>query len=377
MFDRALKPHIEKALWQGKVIILYGPRQVGKTTLARAILADYPKRGLYLNCDEPDVAQSFSGRSSTEMKAVIGKYDLVVLDEAQRVSNIGLSLKLLVDTYPGIQIIATGSSSFELSDQITEPLTGRNVLFTLFPLAEGEIIGDSGLLGLRRTLEERLLFGSYPEVVAAPDLSEKEERIRAITRDYLFKDILSLQQVKKATGLQQLLQALALQIGNEVSTRELSALVGLDKATVDRYLNVLEQSFIIYRLGAFSRNLRKEIGKRCKYYFVDIGIRNSLIANFNPLALRSDVGALWENYLFMERLKANTYRQYRPNYYFWRTYDGQEIDLIEESGGSLSGYELKFAKQRYHAPRIFLENYPGSKVELVTKNNYLDFLAIG
>ena len=369
---RAIEPGIEAALFKGKAVVIYGARQVGKTTLVRDILAKYPERALYLNCDEPDIRVALADRTSTELRALIGRKTLVAIDEAQRVRNIGLTLKLLVDTFPDVQVIATGSSSFELSNTISEPLTGRKVEFHLFPLSVAELLSQETPLESQRLLELRLRFGTYPGVLAADDPASA---ILEIAQSYLYRDVLEYQTVRNPDQLRRLLQALALQVGSEVSYNELAQLVGLDKATVNRYVALLEQAYIIFHLPPFSRNLRKELAKLRKVYFCDLGVRNALINNFNPLEMRSDVGALWENFFINERTKLNHNRCRHVNTYFWRTYDGAEIDYLEEAGGQLVGFECKWAATGWRLPSAFTAAYPEASAHLVNRANYLDHLS--
>ena len=368
-YERAVQPAVEAALFKGKVIVIYGARQVGKTTLCRAILRDHPENAIYLNCDEPDIRSALTERTSTELRALIGSKTLVVIDEAQRVRNIGLTLKLLVDNFPGIQVIATGSSSFALSNEIVEPLTGRKVEFHLFPLSAAELLTQETAVESRRLLERRLRYGAYPGVITSDDPAAT---ILEITNSYLYRDALEHQTIKNPDSLRRLVQALALQVGSEVSYSELGGLVGLDKNTIARYVDLLEKGFVIFHLPPLSRNLRKELGKLRKIYFYDLGVRNALINNFNPLELRQDVGALWENFFICERLKANQRRN--VNLYFWRTYDRYELDYVEEEGGRLVGYECKWREKRWQPPGLFTQTYPGSDVHLVHRENYLEFL---
>ncbi len=370
-YRRALQSAIEAALFKGKIIILYGARQVGKTTLVQEILRHHPVPSLYLNCDEPDIREALTERTSTTLRSLIGTRRLVVIDEAQRVRNIGLTLKLLVDNLPDIQVIATGSSSFELSNRIREPLTGRKVEFHLYPLSVAELLTQETPLEAQRLLEQRLRYGLYPGVLASDDPAGA---IREIATSYLYRDVLEYQVVRNPEVLRRLLQALALQSGGEVSYNELGQLLGIDKVTVSRYIALLEQAYIIFQLPPFSRNLRKELGKLRKVYFYDLGVRNALLNAFNPLALRQDVGALWENFFISERLKYNHNRRRVVNAYFWRTYDQAELDYLEEEEGQLVGFECKWRAERWRAPAAFAQAYPGSELHLVHPQNYLDFL---
>ena len=371
-YNRDILPHIEASLFKGKVIVIYGARQVGKTTLVQHIRERYASTSLYLNCDEPDIRASLTEQTSTVLRRLIGNYSLVVIDEAQRVRNIGLTLKLLVDNFPDIQVIATGSSSFELSNQVVEPLTGRKREFYLYPLSLNELLTKQSGLEVRRLLGHYLRYGTYPGVVTT---DEPEMLIREIADSYLYRDALEYQAVKNPDLLRRLLQAVALQTGNEVSYNELGRLLGISKNTAERYVHLLERAYIIFRLPPFSRNLRKEIGKRRKIYFYDLGIRNALINNFNPMHLRLDAGALWENFCIVERIKVNHNRGRYASPYFWRTYDGAEIDYLEDSGGRLFGFECKWSEKRpWRTPPAFVQAYPDSMVHLVNSETFLEVL---
>jgi len=373
MVNRNIEAQIAKKLFKGKIIIVYGARQVGKTTLVKQILEKHAEKSLYLNCDEPDIRAALKDQTSSALKAFLGDKKLVVIDEAQRVKNIGITLKLLNDNFPEIQVIATGSSSFELSNQIIEPLTGRTYEFHLYPFSLRELKAFSSDIDIQRTLERRLIYGMYPEVVIKEG-EQSQEIIKMISRSYLYKDILVFQNIKNSEALEKLLQALALQLGNEVSYNELSQLVGVDKNTIDSYIRILEQAFIVFRLPPFSRNIRNELKSLRKIYFYDNGIRNALINNFNFLDLRNDVGALWENFTISERIKWNQNKNKNCNIYFWRTHDGQEIDYIEESEGKIQAFEFKWKKQKYKAPKKFTDFYPKANVSLVHRDNLKDFL---
>ncbi|MFA5184149.1 MAG: ATP-binding protein [Patescibacteria group bacterium] len=369
---RMIQGDIEQALFKGKIVVLYGARQVGKTTLVKAILAKHSDDSLYLNCDEPDIREALTDKTSTELKSFIGARRLVVLDEAQRVKNIGLTLKLLADNFPAMQVIATGSSSFELSGKISEPLTGRKREFFLAPFSIKELEQLYSPLEIERLLAERLVFGMYPGVVL--NSSDKESRVRELATSYSYKDVLAYQDIRNPELLEKLLQALALQIGSEVSYSELAQVVGANKITVESYIRILEQAYIIFRVGPFSRNIRNELKKKRKIYFYDLGLRNALINNLNPLALRSDVGALWENFMVSERLKRNNNLGLTANIYFWRTTNGKELDYLEDAGGVLSAYEFKWQKNNFFPPKEFSRAYPQSVVKLINRENYLDFL---
>lgn len=371
LITRLIESEIDKHLFLGKVIIIYGARRVGKTTLAKSLLDKYPENSSYLNCDEPDVRQALTNKTSSELLAYVGQRRLVVVDEAQRIQNIGLTLKLLVDSNPEIQVIATGSSSFDLANKINEPLTGRSFVFELPPIFLLEASESS--VEINRLLENRMLYGLYPEVVVKPSLAT--EILRNIYQNYLYKDILDYQGLKNPDILEKLLSALALQIGSEVSFTELAGLIGIDQKTVASYIKILEQIFVIFRLPPMSRNLRKEISKSRKIYFWDTGIRNTIINNFNPLSLRSDVGPLWENFVIAERQKRNFIAQKTPNKYFWRTWSKSEVDYIEEEGGVLSAFEIKWQKNA-KVPKLFSKTYPNSTWKLINKLNFLDFLKI-
>lgn len=373
---REIKNQIEKKLFKKKIIIVYGARQVGKTTLVKDLLKKHPKQSVYLNCDELDIRNALTDKTSTEIKSFLGNNRLVVFDEAQRVRNIGLTLKLIVDNFPEIQVIATGSSSFELSNKIIEPLTGRKFEFHLHPFSYNELRNyySSGL-ELKRHLERRIIYGMYPEVVLHSGEGEEEkEAIKNLTRSYLYKDILAFQNIKNPEVLEKLLQALALQLGNEVSYNELGQIVGVDKNTISHYIQILEKAFIIHRLAPFSRNIRNELKKLRKIYFWDTGVRNALINNFNSLDLRQDTGALWENFLINERIKNNQNSKKNSTRYFWRTHNQQELDYIEEYEGKIHAFEFKWKKQKFSTPSSFVNNYRNSTVELIHNKNFEKFL---
>lgn len=370
LITRSIQAQIESKLFQDKLVVVYGPRQVGKTTLVTQIQKNY--QCLYLNCDEPDVRSALTNKTSTELKAYIGPQQLVVIDEAQRVHNIGLTLKLLVDNYPQIQIIATGSSSFELSNQISEPLTGRMYEFHLYPLSLVELSSKYNRVELNRLKENFLIFGTYPDIIS--QTSGVSSLLSNLTKSYLYKDALEYQTIKNPELVEKLVQALALQIGSEVSYTELATLLGIDKKTVERYIRLLEQAFVIFRLPPLSRNMRNELSKKRKIYFWDTGIRNALINNLNSISLRTDKGALWENFLIAQRLiKLNNQLTF-PQTFFWRTWQQMEIDYIEEIQGKMTAYEITWGGKSSRPPKDWSKGYPQAGYNIINQNNWLDFL---
>ncbi|MCU7551276.1 ATP-binding protein [Chitinophagaceae bacterium LB-8] len=372
MIPRTIGKKIQERLFKGKVIIIMGARQTGKTTLLRSLMLP-SEDTLWLNGDEPDVQAVFENASSDRLKAFLGNHRVVVIDEAQRISNIGVGIKLIKDHYPNVQVVATGSSSFELANKVNEPLTGRKWEFQLHPLSFQEMVQYHGLIKEKRLLEHRLVYGYYPEVVT----SEGDEKaiLKELSDSYLYKDILLWEGIKKPEKLVKLLQALAFQVGNQVSNNELSRLTGLDGKTVESYIYLLEQTYVVFRLSSFSRNLRNELKASKKIYFYDNGIRNAIIANFQPVGLRADTGALWENFLMAERLKRNHYHDHFVNSYFWRTKEQQEIDYIEEENGQLLAAEFKWrAETKAKIPATFLKHYPESQQSIVTPENFESFV---
>jgi len=375
MIERMLTNQIRERIGRKKAILILGPRQTGKTTLAKTILAEHPGKSLYLNADEPFDRQRLTNVSSSQLRQLIGANDFVVIDEAQRVPNIGLTLKLLVDQLPEKQVLATGSSALDLSNTINEPLTGRLFTFHLLPVSWQEWASHIGHLEAERALEQRLLYGSYPDVLNNP--GDEPAMLTSLAAGYLYKDLLSFGNVRKPEILEKLLQSLALQMGNEVSYNELANLLRVSKDTITNYIDLLEKSFIIFRLPPFSRNLRTEIATSRKVYFYDNGIRNMLINNFNPLELRTDKGALWENFLISERKKRNLYAQYLHNSFFWRTHQGQEIDYVEDAGGQISAYEFKWNPNRKaKIPATFATAYPNANWSVVNTESFRPFLEV-
>ena len=373
MVYRLIKEQVEKRLYRGKVIIVVGPRQVGKTTLLRMLTADTNRKVVVWNCDEPDVRRKLAEPSSTQLGAETANADLILIDEAQRVQNIGITLKLLVDNYPEKQVVVTGSSAIELSNSINEPLTGRKYEYVMFPFSAEELIREFGATEERRMLERRLIYGSYPEVVNLA--GEERETLTNLVSSYLYKDIFSFQDVRKPEIIEQLLQALALQVGSEVSFNELGRLLGLTSITIQRYIDLLEKSYVVFHLRSFSRNVRNELKKSRKIYFYDNGVRNALIGDYKPLSLRNDTGALWENYVISERMKHNAYSGFYGKSYFWRTQQQQEVDYLEDYDGVLHAYEFKWNPVRQ--PRLtdtFAKGYPDHTYTVVTPENYQGFV---
>lgn len=372
---RRLEETLKANLFKGKVVILYGARQVGKTTLVKKIAEEIGQPYGYLNCDDLDVLSRLQNAGNSDsLNQIIGDYRLTIIDEAQRVKDIGLKLKLLVDSFPEKQIIATGSSSFDLSNEVSEPLTGRNFEFWLFPLSLSEIVDQKSQIEVDRELENLLVYGSYPEIYQLESLEQKSQRIKYLTSNYLYKDILKFNNIKNSETVLKLLQALALQTGNEVSYNEMAVLVGVNKQTVANYVELLEKAFIVFRISPYSGNLRKAINKMRKIYFFDLGIRNAIINNQNPLNLRDDAGRLWENFVISEKYKSQLGLGFKTNYHFWRTYDQQEVDLVESKGGKLFGWEIKWNDKNKKPPKAWVENYKNSTYQVINKENYLKFL---
>ena len=358
----------------GKAKIIVGPRQAGKTTLLHQLF-DNEKKVLWFNGDEPDDNATFEGITSTRLKNLIGDNDTIIIDEAQKINDIGTKLKLITDNIKNINIIATGSSAFELTNKVNENLTGRKREFNLYPLSFKEMVEHIGFREETRLLPHRLVYGYYPEVISSP--GNEKEILSEIVSSYLFKDILMWNRIQKSDKLMKLLQALAFQTGNEVSYNELGKITELKNDTVESYITILEKAFIVFRLGAFNRNLRKELKRSRKIYFYDLGIRNALISNFKSIELRDDIGKLWENFLVLERLKHTNYNKIYCNRYFWRTTDQQEIDYIEDRDGTLYAYEFKWNDiKKVKIPKIFTTTYPDSEGYIISKENFESFLGM-
>lgn len=373
MIQRKLDNIIKEQLFKGKAIIIVGPRQVGKTTLLGELIRKSDKRVLSLNCDEPEVQTMLTDTNVSKLRAIIGNNELVVIDEAQKVDNIGLTLKLIVDNIKEVQVVATGSSAFELRNRLNEPLTGRKFEYQMFPISSGEIIDTYGLLEEKRTLENRLIYGCYPDIMM--HLENARQYLTELTQSYLYKDILSLDNLRKPQLLDRLLQALAFQVGSEVSTNELARTLQTDNKTIDKYIDLLEKCYVIFRLSGLSRNLRTELKRAKKIYFYDNGVRNAVIQQFSPANLRNDMGALWENFFIAERMKRNHYSKYYCNRYFWRTTLQQEIDLVEECDGTMTAFEMKWnPAKKVIFSKSFTDAYEVKETITITPDNYLEYL---
>ncbi len=365
---------ISSLLHNGKVLALYGPRRVGKTTLIKSFLENFSGKFYFGNGDDSALREILESENINRITSAFKGYDLIVIDEAQRIINVGFGLKILVDSLPKCKVIATGSSSFKLSGKIGEPLTGRQKTALLYPLSALELSEEFGRMAINENLENYLIYGSYPEVITAENTEDKKDYLVLLRDSYLFKDILELENIKNFSKLFDLLKLIAFQIGKEVSLNELSNSLEIAKQTVERYLDLLEKTFVIKKVRGFSGNLRKEVTKTSRYFFMDNGIRNAVINNFNNLSTRNDVGLLWENYLFVERIKKQTYKKIYSNNYFWRTYDKKEIDMVEERDGKLFGYEFKWGGKKKTSEKLWLETYKNAEFELINKDNYLDFI---
>lgn len=374
--QRALLPQVEQRMKPQKVMMIFGPRRVGKTFLLKQIVQRFDGKSLVLNGEDADSVAMLEPVSIANYRHVLEGVDLLAIDEAQHVPDIGKKLKLIVDEIPGIRVIASGSSSFDLKNQAGEPLVGRGTQFILLPFSQREIATVESPIESMRNLETRLLYGSYPEVVASESFAEKKEYLGDIVESYLLKDILAVDGVKNSAKMRDLLRLVAYQMGNELSYEEIGKQLGISKNTVERYLDLLQKVFVLYRLGGYSKNLRKEVAKSSKWYFLDNGVRNAVIRNFEPYQLRSDDerGALWENYIITERMKRNHNERLGLEYYFWRTYDRQEIDLIETGSGVMNAFEMKSGKKTPSAPKAFANAYPQAQFAAVNINNYLDFI---
>jgi predicted AAA+ superfamily ATPase len=373
MIIRSLQTHIESKFFKKKAIIVTGARQVGKTTMLKQLVNKTGLPFVFLNCDEANVRATLTDISIERLKSIIGSNKFIFIDEAQRVTNVGLTLKLVVDNFTDVQLLVTGSSSLDLAAGIKESLTGRKFEYHLFPFSVAELVDDTNVLIEEQALEKRLIYGTYPDAINYP--GEEKELLLNLANSYLFKDILSLTGIRKPLQLEKLVQALALQIGNEVSYTELGQMIEADKLTVERYIDLLEQCFVVFRLGAYSSNLRNEIKKSKKIYFYDTGIRNAVIENFSMLGLRQDAGQLFENYIVSETIKASNNKRKHAKYYFWRSFQQQEIDLIEEIDGKINAIEIKWNEnKKVRFPSTFLDAYSTNETYVINRSNYTSFL---
>jgi len=368
--------NLNRLLKKGKVIVIYGPRRVGKTTLINNFIKNSKLKCKFGSGDNIEIRNVFSSQSLEVISRYVEGYELIAIDEAQRIPKVGLGLKILVDNFPDLFVVVTGSASLDLSYRIGEPLVGRKYTYRLYPLWAGELVENKNTFELDQKKEERMIFGSYPEIISVSTAGERIKILEENISSYLFKEIVEIEQIGNTKILLDLLKLIAFQVGNEVSLTELGGSLGIDKKTVRRYLNLFEQSFILYNLRGYSRNLRKEVTKKSKYYFWDNGIRNAVIKNFNDLETRDDVGALWENYLISERLKRQEYRQIYANNYFWRTWEGQEIDWVEEREGKLYGFEFKWKNKEKEVkpPSLWITTYPNASFQIVSQKNYFEFI---
>ena len=370
-----MQAEIDKQIGKQKVVMLYGSRRTGKTTIIRNIAEKYGKSVLLLQGEDMDVAASLAQRTVANYRRLTKGKKIIIVDEAQAVPEIGLVLKLMIDNLSGITIIATGSSSFDLVNKTGEPLVGRNLVYQLYPIAQCELAKEEDQMATIGNLEQRLIYGSYPELWQIEDTDDQQNYLHQLVNSYLLKDLLMLENIKGADVVYKLLQMLAHQVGSQVSTVELGNRLQINKGTVERYLDLLTKVFVIFPLSGYSSNLRKEVTKSKKWYFYDNGIRNALINKFDVLHKRDDIGKLWEQYVMSERMKYNAYRKYNVQYYFWRTYDGQEIDLLELKNGKLQALECKWqSSKRVKVPAAFEKAYPDANFNVIDKNNYLDWI---
>ena len=372
MYTRVLQDILNKKIGKGKAIVLVGPRQVGKTTLINTILEN--KKHLFLNADDPSTKSLLTNPNTEQIRRILGSNDVIFIDEAQRVPNIGLTLKIITDQFKDVQLFVSGSSSFDIARSINEPLTGRKWEYNLFPISWEEYENKVGYVKSEQQLENRLIHGFYPDILNHP--GEEAEVLEQLVSSYLYRDVLAFYNIRKPEVLEKLVQALAFQIGSEVNYNELSKIIGIDKNTVANYINILEKGFVVFRLPSFNKNLRTEIKRNSKIYFYDVGVRNAIIGNFNSLDLRTDKGALWENFLVAERMKQIKYKQTLAKMYFWRTKHQQEVDYVEMLNGDLHGYEFKWkSKKSTKLPNSFIETYNATS-NIVDRDNFRDFVII-
>ncbi len=373
-FKRALFERLKlELLNKQKILILFGARQTGKTTLSEDLIKEVPGKILKVNADELLYNDVLSSRDLDRLKLMVKGYDMIFIDEAQRITNIGINLKLIHDNIPAVRVLATGSSSFDLASKIKEPLTGRTLTHILYPISMEELRREYNPIELQSKTDQYLIYGLYPEVLNLPSANEKIKYLRELSGSYLYKDIFEIAPVRNPGKLKDLLKLLAFQVGSEVSLNELSNKLGINVETVDTYIDLLEKSFVIFKLSGFSRNLRKEVTRKNKIYFWDLGVRNTLIDNYADLTMRADKGALWENFIIAERLKYLAYNQVYASSYFWRTYTGAELDYIEDRNGSLYAYEIKYTKAKKNPPKTWEENY-SKNYQCITRDNFWEFV---
>lgn len=365
---------IKKLTSSQKGVIVYGARQVGKTTLVNNIIQELQLRALVINGDQSRFIDSITSRNSSTIRSLVSGYDLLFIDEAQRIPEIGINIKIILDNFPKLKVLVTGSSSLDLASKISEPLTGRAWSYRLYPISFLELSAFRNRAELNDDLEERLIYGSYPEIFSYKSGAQKQEYLQMVSDAYLYRDLIEFGDIKNSSKIRNLLKLLAFQIGSEISLTELGNSLDMSKDTVSRYIDLLEKSFIIFRLGGFSRNLRKEVTKMNKIFFYDLGIRNILIDNLKPLKDRSDSGRLWENFLLLERMKLNAAGKYLVSGYFWRTYTGAELDYVEEKNGTLYGFEFKSGNKTAKVPTEWIKAYPRAKFQCVNTRRYLDFI---
>lgn len=374
--DRQIYPALVSAIQPGKAVILTGARRTGKTRLLKKMEARLKDSALYLNGDAMNVQEAFARRTVANYTALLGGKTYLLIDEAQNIPDIGKALKLIIDELPSVSVMITGSSAFDIGNKTGEPLTGRKKTFHLYPFSEKELAQQENVLTRKDNMMKRLIYGSYPELFQYTTDREKAEYLCELVSSYLLKDILAFEGIRNSGKILQLLKLIALQTGKEVSLNEISRQLKISKNTVERYLDIIEKSFVIFRLGGYSGNLRKEVTKHSKWYFTDNGLRNALVNNFNDVNSRNDTGELWENYIISERIKQQHYSGVITGNYFWRTYDGQEIDLIEQREGSLFAFEIKWKKQQVRIPGAFRKNYPDEPYMVITPENYYDWLEV-
>lgn len=373
-YNRFCQDDFKNYLKNGKVLVIYGPRRVGKTSLVQKFTDSFNGKVFSSTGEDAVLNEVMSSGNIATIKAAFSGYDVIFIDEAQMIPYVGSALKIMVDQISEVKIVATGSSSFDLSGKLGEPLTGRMKTMLLFPISMSEINDNTGGMEILQNLENYLIYGTYPEVLTSSNNEEKQNYLTELKNSYLLKDILAFENIRNSEKIIDLLRLIAFQIGHEVSLNELGRQLGMSKNSVEKYLDLLEKTFVIKKVRGFSRNLRKEITKMARYYFLDNGIRNAVINNFSPLNLRNDEGMLWENFLFIERMKKQSYQGRQPNYYFWRTYDGQEIDMVEEKDGCLSGFEFKWGAKKAKLPKLWGKTYPESEYQVISKDNFLEFV---